>query len=276
MITELETYLAESATPEMADTIAQACRLFEDINLENYSDRYIELLMLDGDQNSANTFDAIVGTTRNYLVDILRNHGIALADEAPIHILVMVGNGVLRLQQYEQPEMLLDLLEADLLENELFANILEYVCPLSSDDILTYLDETDAAFLQKLQHLLVEQASVRDVNEEDDEQQKEYVAHLRKFCDVLGHRRLIVLERLAAGAKMGYPFAVYADPTGRTFESMLPEDAAENLLAMALVSSDGHKNPRGVIAERIDTYVADLNKITRITNRVSDLLIKMG
>jgi hypothetical protein len=271
MLDILRDYLTDAAAPEQVDAISAAHASFEQFGLENYEPEFEQILMLDSQVDGGQTVSSIIQLTQEIQTNILQQHGISLTDSVSISTANTVINGLLEIQTYEDVATLKQLLDSDGSSEELFAMALELVTDQSTDELLTILESVSAFLITKLKDLANRNDHLLD---DDDSQDKAiYVAAFSKFYAFIKAKSLLTMNLLSAGVGPGFPFMVYANALMEQLDDLKPQNAAEELIAMALISSDGIDNPRAVIQANIDHLIPDIDKVTRIDKILSELLL---
>lgn len=271
MLDVLNSYLDEVATPELKYTLEQAFALFERIELADYESSYEEILATETAQERGRVLSSVVELTRMLQKKILTEHGLTLTSEATVEIYNDVIEGILQLGNYEDASALMQMCAMDVPAAEILAELLSLVCQRNADELLVYIDSVENALIVAIQKMA--QSADHEVVDAAAGVNSEYVKRLVRFCDKIGTRNLTVIESLKTGIRPGLTFTVYADLIGRGLEAMKVEDAANELVAMALLSCDGSDNPKSVIKENLEHYVSNLDMLTKIDIRVTDLLL---
>jgi hypothetical protein len=274
MLDILRDYISQNATPEMLATLEVAFLTFERIGLEDYERQYEEILMIaDDDELNAgvDTMSAVVTLTKELQRKILREHGIFLMPEVTVEFLDQTISTLLDVQEREVTDELTSVLAMEGRPEELFAELMALFTPLVADEILLHLFSVEAFAITRLRDML-EAKQTQDVVDEA------LVAHnvemLTKFAKVA--KSLETLKFYKSGMPPGVPFVNYINWLGHELEQMPVDKVALELLGMALASSDGVDNPRGVIKEHIDRYISNLDSITKIDVVVTDTLLKIN
>lgn len=273
MLDILRDYITEKATPEMLALLEMSFATFERIELQDYERQYEEILMTAEDEAFAeqDPLTRIINLTLELQNKILRDHAIVLTNEATLEFHDQVISALLDLQQREMTDELLTTLSMDGSSEELFAELLGLFLPLAPDEILLNLQSVDAFAITRIR-AYIERAmgSVEEVIQDN----APYIEALRKL-ELAGVKptKLLFVQNVMP---LGIPFVHYIDWIGHGLEQLTIEKAAHELLGMALASSDGVHNPRGVIKDNIDRYVSNIDSITKIDIVIGDLLLKIN
>ncbi len=263
MLDILRDYIAGTATSELLIALEQAHAGFERIGLENYEQGFEELIMTDrlGDVDTGDTLVYVERLTKELQHKILNNHGVMVSEEAGIDVMRALIDGILDVQNYEDVTAIKRALETDESPEEQFASILSMVTALEAEEILLDVETVDAALLTRIGELSVEEPEVGDV--EEAEVRNQHLRMLRVLCSMLATNQLVVMQFLRDGLDVGYPFEVYFNLASPHFGEMKPEHIAQEMMAMALISSDGLGEPLAVIRTKLDDISTDMDVITR-------------
>jgi len=275
MLDILKDYLVNTATPEFTADIERATAVFEDFGIDNYENQYEELIMTAeaDDVDTGDTVMFIDKYTRMVLFQILAAHAIVVEVEAPTRFLCMLCEAIRFLQEYENTDELIELLDQEKDEEETFADLVS-VTTMEYDvhNILVYLESIDPAFLKRLRQYLLE-SGPREAPPIDAVVLAQYVTNVRRFRRFTGNDGLITFAILKSGASPGFTFETYLGMLGRNFEAIPKDQAVLELIAMALISSDGYQNPHAVIKQYLETVVADSARRTAIDVGITETLV---
>lgn len=271
MLDLLNQFLIGNATPETMDSIRETYTMLEGMHAGDMDFDLNDMLMVDDVVDSNVTMDKLRRYFSTIQHDMLAQFGISVSEDAGIDDMTMMLKAIHDLDDYEDTEALLRITMSDMRADEAFAEVLAMMCHKDAVSIMTLLDEVDASIIRRIQDI----ASATDdelVTDEERIRRSQYMHHLQRFCHYINSKNLQVVRMLQDGITVGYPYAAYADQIGRAFEGTIPEQVAREMVAMALISSDGHNNPMDVIKSSLEDYVADLNTVTKIHIEVTRLL----
>lgn len=269
---ELRIFLVDNAGPEVYDLMIRAFDIFEDMYPVDIHNKYLELVVTQDDRDSGETLALILDLTKFYLDRILVEHQITLSENTGFPNLIIIVEALLAIQEYEDTDTIKDILDLELDQEEKLSEILALVAPLDASELLIEIEEVGSALIDRLREYVTKETLV--VNEVVELPEEAYLEEIRLFDEFSNHTPLIILDTLKSGVKVGYLFEIYLGLTGDIIDTLKPEEVARELLAMALVSIDGHSNPKSVISKHIEKYVTDMRKITQIDIKVTDLLLK--
>lgn len=273
MLPELRDFLAESATPEQLDLIEGAIGAIDGIGLENYKDTYTELLMTNETRDAGETILAIHDYTEQVLGQILQEHGIVISDETTILMMTKIVEGIMSLQDYECPQDLLDLIADDATTEENLAVLLQQVTEYYAETYMSVLEFVNPYLIKRLKDN-VQRDSDNQPAEDVNPLEAEQIERLKKYVRFLSGSDNTIIDHVRSGLSLGYPLSTYVRSLGLNIEQMPPKRCAQELIAMALISSDAYQKPDESITTIIDHFISSIDQITQITIAMRDILVR--
>jgi hypothetical protein len=273
MFKELDSYLIDAASAELKDSINEAHKAFDKIGLPNYQDGFVDILMMDDVTDRGDTLTKIINLTIELQKSILNEHEIVLIDDITINARTEFIVGLVDISNFSDKNTILKIASSDNGPNEILAEVISLVAHRTIDELLFEIESVSIACIGKLKEF------AESVNETVDEDEliikQKFINNLKQFCSLINNDKLDIIKLIMQGLDVGYMFITYANIIGRDLEIMSPKDAACELLAMALISTDGSANPLAIINSNIDNYIADIDTITKITVIVTELILKL-
>jgi len=264
-------FIVENTTPELMVSIQNAHEILVTMGSPNLDDSLEELIMLDHTVETGVTITRIVNLLRDLQQDMLVKHEIQVIENSPLSLTSNLLRGILDVQDYEDMESVYRITTTDQDTTETFAEVMALVTPYNPDNLTVSLESVGASFVRRLR----EMAGTRDeelVTDEERIERAKYVSRINQFCNYTRSRHYRLISLLESGWSVGYPYVTYADNMGREFEGIIAEQIAKEMIIMALASVDGAKNPRMVIKQHLERYIASINVITKVDIEVSRLL----
>ena len=272
MFNEIKTFLLDVA-PNQLDIVGAALKVLERIDFPNYQDEYINTLMLADTDDINGTLDKILNITLDLLNSVLKAHEIRLADDSNIETHTLFVNALIDIQDYGDIPTLLSIVNMNISPNETLAELVALVSHKNSSELLPEIEYVSPAFIGMVRDNCEEVPDI--ITDEELEVKQKYINLFNKFIRIINTDKLEIVKLINSGMDLGYTFDTYINVIGKYLEEMKPIDIAMELVGCALVSSDGCSNPIGIIQERIDNFVADMDKVTKVNIIVTDLLLKL-
>ena len=273
MFTELRDYINSTAV-NIKELIENAFKVFDRLELEHYQDDYVTALMMSGTVDINETTDKILKITHDLQASLLESHDITLVSDTSIAIQTMFLNIILDIQKYDDKDTLAQITKLHAEPNEVLAELGAVVTHKNADDLLMYIERVSPAFVGAVTEMCED--IPEQITEEELNQKQKYITLFNTFTKIADTRDLAITNLLNSGLDLGYLFVVYMNVIGSELDDMPVEVAAKNLIASALISSDGCDNPISIIQKSLDTYISDLSHITKITVIITDLLLKFN
>ena len=273
MIDILRDYLAQASSPEFVRTIDEAHAVFDEFCLEDYSDIFVQILMMDDVVDRGQSVQDVYDATHDLQVGLLRALGVTVSDEARVDHLSVLLRGLKAIENFHDPAAILQHCELESHPEELLAEVLGLTTGTPAEELLVDIHGVDQPAIQRIVEVAI--AQNEDQTREDARPDRaRYVEAWNHFREFTGSPPVLLERFFADGLDVGYPFILYVNMIGPELETLPPGVIAANLVAMALISSDGNGNPRSVISTHIETLLHDLDLITKVTVAANDLLLK--
>ncbi|MBB5409386.1 hypothetical protein HDG34_003327 [Paraburkholderia sp. HC6.4b] len=273
MIDILRGYLAQASSPEFMQTIDEAHTVLDEFGIEDYADIFVQILMMDDVVDRGQTVQDVYDSTHDLQVGLLRALGVTVSGEARVDHLSVLLRGLKAIESFHDPAAILRHCELESHPEELLAEVLSITTGAPAEDLLVDLHGVDQPTIQRIVEVAIAQAEDR-IPEGERLDKAPYVQAWRRFREFADGPPVLLERFFSDGLDVGYPFALYVNMIGPELETLPPAVVAANLVAMALISSDGNGNPRSVISTHIDTMLHDLDLITKVTVAANDLLLK--
>lgn len=279
MLDILQTYLNDAASPDFTQMIREAHASLDLFGIEHYQDDFVQLLMVDDNVDAGQTVQNIYNTTKNWQYQTLMRLGVTLDPEIKVEHLTRFLLATHALEATDDPTAVLDRATLELHAPELFAELLAVVSAYPPEEWLVDIHDVSQMTIRRVIELAAQRNAIRVGSEEPAVDHRiPYVKAYKAFKETLSAKKFsseLLMDRFfAEGMDVGYPFVVYLNLVGETLGTLDIPALASNMIAMALVSTDGHEKVRDVINTHLENYVNDLDVITRITILVNDLLIQ--
>jgi hypothetical protein len=286
MLDILDAHLSDAATAEVKDAIERAHQVFERIELPDWERRYEELLALDDTQDASMTVQAVVLLTRALQDEILAQHMVKLSADADMDTCTHFIEALMLLPEYEDRATIQRTLLLEVSSEEIMAELCALVTPIAVDNWMVVIEEVSNTTIVALRELAKEIVSTQGsgmTNGQMRSQRIDALVRLASFSTNLlpgaaptaGTSSFKVVQLINSGLDIGYPFKVYADRIGHDFEALKPLEAANELLAMCLVSEDGFDDPITMIKSTLESFISSPDAATKVLVHVTDLVVKM-
>lgn len=271
MLDLLSNYLKQATSPEEKDSFQVVCDAFDKIGLDDYEDAIEEIIYSEDNVEAGQVMFDLSNLLRAQAHQVLKMHAITFDEHTSLKMLGDLINGIVDLPNHEELKHILGIANSDSNLRERFCELMAIVTPYPAEVLLQHVEEVSPSFMIRLLEL---------PEEEQDEalftpDRQEKIAKFQLYCAHLPEGMPAYIGgMLKKGIDVGMPFTVYAGAVGITFEQMLPEQIAEEMFGMALVSSDGCNNPLQTVKEHLEEYLANPETITSVTARLTKINVE--
>ena len=228
-------YISEVFSPEQRDDILTSFDLYEDFELQNYDEDFIELIMMMSYDTTENTFDTFQSVVHKKLDYIVNEHRVKLIPGVSLYKKNEILKGLSRLLTLEDYTPVLTMLETLETTEIKFANILSDLTSLDEVDILEIVEYVSPVTLVSLKSYATTKETVSDADV-NYELMSRASAFFKCFeQDTIG-------KQLAPVSLLGQTFKDYL---AFVKEELITDDnhlTVLNILSVLILSSDGYKD----------------------------------
>jgi hypothetical protein len=284
MLDILQSTLNDINSPEFVEMIREAHASLDLFIDDDYQGDFVQLLMLDDAVDQGETSNNVYETTRNYQLQVLKQLGIEADPETRVENLTRLLTGIHDVERNDDPAKILERAALELHPPELLAEILACCTSTPPEEWLVDLHDVSQRTIVKIVEMASQANAVKVGSAEVEDTRTPYVKAFKDFKASLRFKdgqmtgttpvTMFMDRYFNEGMDVGYPFVLYMNLAGEAFGTLEDMECAANLIGAALVSADGHDNPRPVIEAHLEHYIADLDKITRVQIAMSNLLLR--
>lgn len=276
MLALLEDFLIENATPQERVLFERAYNVFDRYELSIQDAEIVQNIVLQDESDPGNTLTYLRDQFTGFLSSLLAQHQVRVfSDTIPFDLLIDLNDVLIRLPDYEDPEAILQITQQHLSSTETFAELVEHLTDHAAENVLNHLDFVSQMLIVRIEELM-DQALVDEVDQTEQLEKSARTERYRKLMDFLQLKEndTLIQSLISQGVEANLPFDVYVNLLGHDFEN-LPKDAiAINLLAMAILSTDGYENPPQRIQLSMDSLLSDVHLITEVSLAIRQLYVK--
>lgn len=264
---EIEIYIKDTFNEEKTDILVRCFEVFEQYNLEDYDNQFIDLLMeVDyKDQYQAQLeFETLV---KNNLLNLCYIQGVNLTDDTELSLICEITHCLLNIQHYEDKKAILDVIGTDFATEEKLCELFQLISPLNVERLLPAFEQVNPGIFVKLREVCAE-----DINLEHENPDKEEILNRLKILkQYLAKDDCIGFKLIKRSASIGLRFEHYFLYIKMKIDDMEIIDVAKELLVLFTMSSDTFRNVIEEFSKRSNNIFTDLDKISK----VNSLLVKM-
>lgn len=260
MSDELDLYFRENYTPEMYALFKQSFELFDRIQLEDYEDEYVALLMESNTMDKDTLEAAVYAATMNNVVYVIQQHGIKLTADVTLALALSILEGLLDLQDYTDKVTIQRILETTSTNEEQFCELINLVSNRSVVTLLTAIDEVPFTLLDLMAKELVED----EQEQRDDETTKQkIVKQIKQLRSFYKNEDTAAFLSMRGNIPVGLQFTFYLQRSKDVLEGDDLETVAKELLAMLCLSAD-YQDPLSKFRSNSESIIDDFAKITKL------------
>jgi hypothetical protein len=269
MLDILDDYLNDVASPEQAINVRNACAIFEEVNDLEYENKYEEFLMLDDDADTGATLEAILDFTRVRCIQILEAFGVEPSEECHLSNLIKYLQALILLPDNEDKNAIVQIASQDGSDLDRFADLVEFQSGYSASLVLTEITAVDQNVIP---NLVISLGGHDQLVEVDAPQSRAARLDRRdqylNFVQFSKIRQLRLATLLHRGLDASYPLDVYLNMLKVEFDELDAQSIAAEMVACAYLSSDAHANPLVALRGRLDRYISDIDKVTKVDTEI--------
>ena len=275
MLDLLSDFLDTQTTVEEKNCVLAADRVLQraDVEFEHVIE---ELLSVQQELDAGAALSEILDVYRVNLLTLLDLHTVVVDETIPIQLLTDLVNGLLDIDNIENPQALIDLADEEARPVERLAVMLSQVTTHSADQLMHAIVDVSETFFRRLKE--VNQVVLHEDDDEELHLARERIHAFRKF-DIyiasIGSAIAHVPNMLRGHAKPGMTFELYAKLIDgmQPILSMPGKQIARELFAAALISSDGFGNPGETVKAHLEQFIPDLKLISEVMVEVRQLMM---
>jgi len=275
MLDLLTDFLDTQTTVEEKQYVLAADRVAQRAELE-YEHVIEEILSVQQELDSGSALSEIINVYRQLMLNLLDMHAVTVSDDLSIKELADIVNGLLDIDNVENPHLLFHLADEEARPVEKLSIMLSQVTTLSTEQLMQSVSDVSETFFRRLKEV----NQVIHHEEDDDElhMTRERIHAYRKFdiyLSAIGAAIVHVPSMMRGHAKPGMTFELYA----RLIDGMQPilsmpgKMIARELFAAALISSDGFGNPGEIVKANLEQFIPDLKLIGEVMVEVRQLMM---
>lgn len=265
-------YINESATPEVRESFEKVFDAFERIGLDTIGSEYESILMTGDDLSIQEVVASLFVLTNNYIADVLSEHGVFLTEEATIEDGAFFISAMLDIPDAECKADILSCITASDNNEERLCEIIALISEKTVEEMLPLVERVSLSCISLIKELSALQED--EYESVIDPKDTARIEQAKLFIQRNSITKLMAVELIQRGVPVGLPYMTYADVYMGEFEKMSPEDAAANMLFMAVISSDSERAMQ-VVKENLEHYIPNPAFTTKADIALTSLFLAM-
>lgn len=274
MIPEIEFFIENFISEENKDSIKNSFSILEELGVEDYTERFITLMMMEGDIESAQLVDSFKNTINSLINDLLIQHGVELMDSVTLDFKNKVLEGLVFLPDYEDKEGIFRILETDQDEIEKFTELLTQITPIPFMELFTSIESINPDIFTKLNNVL-KVSNVKISNEDLTKQfnDNKIIDKLKLIKSFIQYDNAIGFTLVNNGTVLGSIFTQYTDYAVKQFELLSPENVAKEVFVLLTLADEGLDKPLITFRKFSQNLFTDLDRITKVDIQLNKLIM---
>lgn len=270
MFDELRIFLQNITTPENTQNIINACEILSQAGYISHDSEIDTVLSNIKSSDSNKVLQDLYAVTEDFLLDAVNTYGIIVTEETNIQILTKILEGLLILEDYGDPETLVNYLNQEISSEEILCEVLGEVTSLYTEHFLPHIQSVDVELIDNSKRYMeerLEESEAKDLTLQRD--------RFKKF-------RAIYNDSFAEHAlREGCTLAMPLDTLILNFNEQLsllennPEKLAYEILSLYLISENDNTNIMGLVGEILEDYAKDINTVTKARDFLTKALSRV-
>ena len=266
---EIDIFIRDNYSPEKQHVLLNSFLVIEKYAIEDYSNSFIDILSAFNDNNYEETILNFELLIKNILVDILKEHGFVLSDEASLEEVSIIAEAIIDIQNYDDKESINRFLETDLDDIEKISEILALVSHVSATNIAISINDINPSIFELLKQITTEEA-IQD--QTDPELTKNVISEIKQFKNFVSSDELIGFKLLKNDFKVLSNFDFY----NRYLKNYVTdftniETVSREFYLVFLMSRESYNNPLNFYRKISDSLNLDIQVITRLNIALNNL-----
>lgn len=257
---EFEIYIKDTYSPEQYDLYSACFDIFDQYEIEDYENSFIDLLMEAGNKDTYQASLEFIILIKNTLLNVLHSQGVEINEEADIEIIKEIARCLLEIQHYEDKQSILDTLDADFHGEERLCELFRFVSSFSVDKFIVAIDGVNEAIFVKLREIYTE-----EINEVPEDTEVTFITNkLKVLKSFLQFDDAVGFKLIRKSASIGLSFDHYLFYLKKNLEDMEVEQAAKELMVLLVMSKDTHASPLEHYSIKSGDIFLDIDKISKV------------
>lgn len=227
----IASFIEDVFSPEFIGNVRRAFSLFEAFDHQNAYNKMLDAVHDESVENTETRADRFTVALADELSFIVKEHCIALTDETTIADMLVIADGLYRLQHMEDYTAILSILNSPDDAVDQMSLILEEITDYDQGRLLTLLQSVEPKVLKSLGQYIDEKTPKGALAND-----AVLINRIRLFNTVFGEEHVghVLLD---AGMRAGYEFSMYLPYVKDELIQGSPEQVAKNILSVLYLSS---------------------------------------
>lgn len=269
----IEQYLDDHFTQELQAELRASCTLFEQYDLQGYQNDLISLLMDQYNQSPEDIYDKFILIIRQKQEVVLQAYNLLLSPDATLAQRNIILRALFELQFLEDYSPVLNILDAELLPEEQFAEIIAQHSTLTPSDVLVLVERLDPTVLKTLRTYIDQKIGIDTVRPEDEQKALQtLLTKLKLFRRFLKDQTCLGITMVKQEMLLFRPLAQYLPFIHDAFKSGNPTLLAIDIYSFLLLTQEGKDNPLEAFRQWSYLMLDDLDLVIKVDVQLTKLI----
>lgn len=261
---EIKIFISMFFNEEMQELFTNAFEIFENMDIEDYQDKYNNLIMMADNVDTTTITAKFREAVESDLTSILKQFGIVVTEDTPLEDLCTIIISLDILENYLDSAAIISYSELPGNAEEKFCEFLSLVTVKEATYYLPFIENVDSNLLERIRELHSEKANQSKVDETDEEILAKIVNRMKALASNPNYSNCLGFNLVRLDIPLGSSFAYYAEMTTKVFDGMDFDKLATELVVLLAMSNDGINLPQQVYQKWSHLRFDDITKITKI------------
>lgn len=276
MLPEIEYFVDTYIIETNKDNVKTAFGLLEELEIPNYSDAFISIMLNEGNCDSSQLIDNFVITLVEMIDELLKLHGIEVIPEATLEFKNKILRGLIDLPDYSNKDEILGILEQQEEETYKFAELMLHVTDLKIFEIYTKVENINPDIFVKLTDLIKSHANkIPEAELEQQDIRNKIISKLKLIKEFTKYDKAVGFTLVNSNVTLGSDFKQYTQYAQKQFDLLKPEEIAIEAFVLLTMSKEGFEQPLITFRKYSRDLFSDLDMTTKIDIQLNKLIMNL-
>ncbi len=264
--------LEDIATPEQTLLYSDGFKLLEEIGSDAHTEELLTIIGLqDGISDNTILISRIHDCLYYALKDVIQQYEIIISDEIDIPVMIALLRTISNIENYSIPGIINDILEQDLSNEEMLANLVELMTEYKEDEVFDYILSYSDAGIDAMKAIIDSRIQYDRLEEVDDPQLPSKLDRLKKI--IFKYNPVVYESIRGQGFRVGTSLDILLDYviSHEVIDDLNTVEFGRNLFFVVAFSDVSDNEVKKVLLDLIDNSSDDIYELERIKGPVMSL-----
>lgn len=270
-------YIEHDCSVSTRVLFTHAWDLFNALELDNFEDDFVNILMISDNSDPEDIQTAMNGKLYSTLKAILNDYEVYINDDVDLADLLEIVECVSKVEYYEDTESLAKILDDGNDKEELFCEVMNVVGRQSVEWWLVRIRMVSVGLIDAIKALVnkkIDAEEARELTSHIHPMHDKMITRIHELASLLDTDNLYALQYIKDQYPIGMEFEFYVAPYILQLATMSPDQAANEILSLLWISSDGFMDAITTFRKHSENIFSSIEKITAVDVRITKLLEK--